>query len=398
MPEASSQPTSKAGRPTRPSPSPIARLMPVLIIGGLFAGHYSWSYWQDQRPLRWSGTIESRTIEVGSRLGGRVREVQVREGDLVEAGSALVVFEAGKLLWQEKVARARLEEARAELALLERGARHEEIEQAKANVQVANSNLRRVRKAVRPGAIAAARATLRATEARLSKAAIDLVRTKKLVETGALPETELAQAQVDHEVALADRERASLELGELQRGDAREAVSQASAQVAVASASARLVQASARDEELRAAQARVAMAEGQLHGEIQYAREELTVRAPVSARIEALPLRPGDLVAPDATAAVLLELDELYLRIYVPETELGFIQPGQELEFIVDSFPDESFTGEVAHINHVGEFTPRNLQTIDERADQFFSARVNIRDERAALLRPGMAAFVRRPK
>jgi HlyD family secretion protein len=124
---------------------------------------------------------------------------------------------------------------------------------------------------------------------------------------------------------------------------------------------------------------------------------ELTIRAPVAARVESLDLRPGDILQPNATAATLIEADQLYVRIYVPETQLGFIHINQEVPVSVDSFPGKSFRGKVQHLNNVGEFSPRNLQTADERADQVFAARVALVDGRE-LLKAGMAAFIKVPK
>jgi len=124
--------------------------------------------------------------------------------------------------------------------------------------------------------------------------------------------------------------------------------------------------------------------------------DELVVKAPRPARVEALDLRPGDILAPNAPAATLLEEGELYVRIYVPETELGRIAVGQGVPVHVDTFPDQTFAGTVEHINMVGEYSPRNLQTADERADQVFAARVDVPN--ASKLRAGMAAFIQVPR
>jgi multidrug resistance efflux pump len=113
--------------------------------------------------------------------------------------------------------------------------------------------------------------------------------------------------------------------------------------------------------------------------------------------VEALDLRPGDILQPNAPAARLLEPSELYVRIYVPETQIGHIQPGLQVPIYVDSFPGRAFRGQVESVASEGEFTPRNLQTADERADQVFGARVRI-VEGTDVLRAGMAAFVRVPR
>ncbi len=85
------------------------------------------------------------------------------------------------------------------------------------------------------------------------------------------------------------------------------------------------------------------------------------------------------------------------MRIYVPETEIGRIHPGLEVPIFVDSFPGRAFRGRVESVASEGEFTPRNLQTADERADQVFASRVRIEDG-SDVLRAGMAAFVRVPR
>jgi HlyD family secretion protein len=85
------------------------------------------------------------------------------------------------------------------------------------------------------------------------------------------------------------------------------------------------------------------------------------------------------------------------VRIYVPETRLGLVRIGQEVPISVDTFPGRSFRGVVEHIADVGEYTPRNLETFEDRADEFFATRVGLREGKDTL-RAGMAAFIRVPK
>jgi len=124
---------------------------------------------------------------------------------------------------------------------------------------------------------------------------------------------------------------------------------------------------------------------------------QLTVTAPAVGQVEALDLRPGDILAPNATAVTLVEDDQLFVRIYVPETMLGHVSVGQKVAITVDSFPRESFPGVVQSFSHTGEYSPRNLQTADERADQVFATRVGILGG-ADRLRAGMAASIRVPR
>ena len=146
-----------------------------------------------------------------------------------------------------------------------------------------------------------------------------------------------------------------------------------------------------RGEERAAAHAALARQQAQL-GYLERQRQEATVRAPVAGRIEALDLRPGDLVAPNQPVATVLEPNELWVRVYVPETRLGQVAIGQRVQIRVDSFADRTFSGRIVEIRHRAEYLPRNVQTLDQRADQVFGVKVAI--DAARELRAGMAAFV----
>jgi multidrug resistance efflux pump len=150
-----------------------------------------------------------------------------------------------------------------------------------------------------------------------------------------------------------------------------------------------------RREEIDAARAELERQEALL-ARLERQRAELTIVAPVAGRIEAFDLRPGDLVAPNQPIATLLEPGELWVRVYVPETRLGEVAVGQPVTLAVDSFPGRAFPGEVVEVRHRAEYLPRNVQTLDQRADQVFGVKVAIADPRE--LRPGMAASVTFPR
>ena len=96
-------------------------------------------------------------------------------------------------------------------------------------------------------------------------------------------------------------------------------------------------------------------------------------------RVEVLDVRPGDLIAPNTPVATLLERDQIYIRIYIPETEIGHVTIGQKAEVRVDSFAKTVFDGVVEQINQQAEFLPRNVQTREERVHQVFGVKVRMR-------------------
>jgi multidrug resistance efflux pump len=368
------------------------RFIPLGVIALLALGYGGYRLWKAHQPYEWSGTVEARTISVGSRAGGRVKKVIAREGDHLKAGQPLLELEPADLPAQKLQAMGLLAQAQATLERLEKGARPEELEEAKARSQTATAAWQQTRTGARSEQIGAARARLAAQEAALQKAELDVQRYRQLFARGAAARAELDNTETGLRSATAQRDNAKQQLDELEHGSRTEELQAAAARAAEARASERLVKAGSRVEDIKAARGAVDAAQGKLDA-ITTMLDELIVHAPSDCRVESLDLRPGDILAPNAAAATLLEDDQLYVRIYVPETHIGHIAVGQEVPIAVDSFPGKSFRGVVEHINSVGEYSPRNLQTADERADQVFATRIGIRDGREQL-RAGMAAFI----
>lgn len=147
-----------------------------------------------------------------------------------------------------------------------------------------------------------------------------------------------------------------------------------------------------RSEDIAAARAALESEEGRL-AYLKRQRSEAVVRAPAAGRIQSIDLRPGDIVGPNQPVAKILEPSELWVRVYVPEPQLGRVRQGQKAILTVDTFPKREFSGHVVEIRSQAEYTPRNVQTLDQRMDQVFGAKIAI--DPAPELKPGMAALVR---
>ena len=381
---------------TKPKPKKKRLPIPLLALGLGLAVYGGYRVYLAQKPYEWSGTVEARTISVGSRAGGRIARVLVKEGDAVTAGQALLELEPGD--WSAQLLQAKAQQMSAEAMFdkLKKGARPEELEQARARSLTAQAALQQAMAGARPEQVQAAESRLAAQEVAVQKAMLDAGREHQLDGVGASTRAELENSDLAVRQAVAQRDALKNQLDELKNGSRREEVAQARARQMEQTASMKLVVAGTRDEDLRVAEAAIEGARGRVQ-QVQAMLDELTVRAPLPSRVEALDLRPGDILAANAPAAVLLEEKQLYVRIYVPETLLGRLHVGQSVPILVDSFPNRGFRGIVKHINDVGEYSPRNLQTADERADQVFATRVELQ-EGFAELRAGMAAFIKVPK
>jgi HlyD family secretion protein len=332
------------------------RLIPLAVMSVALLAWGGQRTWTAHQPYTWAGTVEARDIAVGSRVGGRVKEVLVREGDLVKAGQPMVVLEPGDLPAQRLQANGQLAQARAELDKLMGGTSAGEQSGPDAGSRDAQ--------------VFRARAELTSAQVGMEKAELDARRMRTLFQQKVVTRAMLDDTEAGLRLARAERDARRARLQELRQGTR---------------------------EDSRAQLGVVEAAQGRLEA-VDVALSELTIRAPVDARVEALELRPGDLIPVNATAVRLMEDDQLFVRLYVPETHLGRLIPGSQVPVSVDSFPGRTFPGVVENLASEGEYTPRNLQTADERAGQVFAARIGLRDEGLRQLRAGMAAYVSVPK
>src|SRR5205085_1921233 len=132
-----------------------------------------------------------------------------------------------------------------------------------------------------------------------------------------------------------------------------------------------LLRAGTRYEDKKSAEARLLEARGKLD-EIETNLREAVVRAPARVFIEVLAVRKGDLVPPNQPVLRVLRADDLWVKAYVPETELGKVRPDAEVDVTIDAYPGRQFRASIMHISAASEFTPRNVQSAEERRYQVF--------------------------
>ncbi|HXO19967.1 MAG TPA: HlyD family efflux transporter periplasmic adaptor subunit [Thermoanaerobaculia bacterium] len=298
----------------------------VLLLAAGAAGAWYWFHRQRQNELVLSGSIEVRTVQVGSLVGGRVAKVLVDEGATVQAGQPLVTLEPDLQDLQIAEQRAVVANAQAALAKMIKGPRSEEVQRARIDWRAAETDRRRLEALWKAGVI--------------GRQDYDAAAAKEATLRQTLAENERGNVKEDIEAARADLARQQEHLAYLERQ-----------------------------------------------------RAEMVVSAPAPGVIEAMDLRPGDLVGPNQAVATLLESDQLWVRVFVPEPQMGRVHMGQAAEVTVDTFPGRAFPGRVVEIRSQGEYTPRNIQTSDQRSDQVFGVKVRV-DPRPEL-KAGMAAAVR---
>lgn len=195
-------------------------------------------------------------------------------------------------------------------------------------------------------------------------------------------------AQRDHAVTEARRKAALFAakvISDTERDAAQSLALSLEGQTAAAKARLDELNAGTRPERIEAMKAQIAELETQI--------AELTVSAPAACTLESLHVKLGDVVPAGGPVATVVYPQQLWMRVYVPEPWLARMAVGNKAALRVDGFPDETFAGVIEQINRKAEFTPRNVQTVDERIKQVFGVKLRI-DDTANKLRPGMSADV----
>lgn len=351
----------------------------VVVLAAVFAGvAYSSGWFNRDSSLQGSGTVEARDIRVGSKVGGRIDKVLVREGDAVNAGQVLITFD-------DKELQAALDQSKA-AAEAARGYRPEEIAEAKAALAEAKAEYEQRKNGYRREDIAAAQADLDRAKADAARAKLDYDRYEALSQKDLVSKQQRDTAEAAYRMTDAAQANAQHKLDELQHGYRPEEIAASQARYEQAEATYSKFERGNRREDVDLAKASFSYDEARFR--------EREVVAPSNATVEVLDVRPGDLIAPNTPVATLLERDQIYIRIYIPETEIGHVTLGQKAEVRVDSFSKTVFEGVVEQINQQAEFLPRNVQTREERVHQVFGVKVRI-DDPSNRIRAGMAADVK---
>ncbi len=404
-----------------------------------------------------SGIVEANEVTVSSELGGKVIEVPVEEGETVGAGEVLLSFEDKLLSAQLEQAQAALAQAEANYDLVATGPSKEQRQLSIANAERELLNAQQAFDDLHEDAdlmaaqalydIATAEKALDKAKKRvaslqaaaksvdvdsawstvvLARDVLDEAREdfepyeKKSVDnvSRALYQSKLAAAQKQYddavtrynniigdanqfELALAEADVSLLEAqvdkthtqyDKMKDGPDPEALALAEANLATAKANLEFAKAATSPEQLAAAQAQVNLAQTAL-GVIQAQMDKLLVTAPINGILLTRLVEPGEVVAPGATLLTLGPLEHLTITVYIPEDQYGTINLGQAALVNVDSFPGETFEARVTRIADQAEFTPRNVQTQEDRRTTVFAIELGI-DNPDGKLKPGMPADV----
>ncbi|NOU53482.1 HlyD family efflux transporter periplasmic adaptor subunit [Brevibacillus borstelensis] len=363
----------------------------------------------DERPL--SGTIEAEEVPIVAEAAGLVQSVKVGEGDVVHSGSVLAEIDKRNYEAAVNEAEAAKVQAQAKLDEAKAGSRNPSIQKGIALVQQADATivLQEVRAKQAQAALAqskdqvaqvemqweGAKRTLAFQENRLKEAVA-------LFQRGAIAkkEYEAAQEAVNQAQTQANQLAAQLEAARSRYDSVQQDIAAALAQKGTAEAQRKgavadleLLKEGSTSHSIRALLAAVQQADARLD-QAKWQMEKTVIKAPADGILLRSSVVEGEVAKQGATLFTMMKTDHLKLKVYIPEAELARVKIGEKVEIRVDAYPDEVFAGQIQTIADKAEFTPKNVQTPDERTKLVFAVTIRI-TEGLDKLRPGMPADVR---
>jgi len=304
----------------------------ALAIGAVIRRHHA----ANGDELRLTGTIETTTVAVAFKVPGRLKERLVDEGQQVRIGQIVARLEDDELKDERTVRSADQQAAQAALADLKAGSRQEEI--------------------------AASVATLARLKAEADRAAQDAVRAEALFKKEVIPRKELDAARAAKDASAAAVREGDERLKLVKVGPRPDAIKQAQARLEGAAAARSLA-------DTRLSQAVLA--------------------APISGTVMAKHAEPGELLAAGSPVITVAQMDKVWVRAYLPETQLGKIKLGHQVSVSSDTWKGRTYQGTVSFIASEAEFTPRNVQTEAERVKLVYRIKITIANPQQEL-KPGM--------
>jgi HlyD family secretion protein len=344
----------------------------------------------DSGELRVSGNIEVTDAEVSFKIAGRVERRPVDEGEIVQKGQLVAALDRSDLLNEQAMRQAELAAMQATLAELEAGSRPQEIAQAAADQDKAMAFLAELEAGSRPQEIAVSEATVARARADLADAETNYQRVRELHEQQMAAQQEFDSAKARYDAAEAGLQEAIERLKLTREGPRIEDIAQARAALAAAQQKLSMVQEGPRKETIAGARARVEEAKANLaltETKLGYT----TLTSPLSGVVLSKNIEPGEYVAPGTPIVTVGDLENVWLRAYVNESDLGRVKVGQKARITTDTYPGKVYEGRLAFIASEAEFTPKNVQTPKERVKLVYRVKIDIHNPNMEL-KPGMPA------
>jgi HlyD family secretion protein len=371
----------------------------VLVVALLLG--YFLTYRQNDNLLRASGTIEATEVDVSFQIAGRVTEVLAVEGQPVKAGDILARLWDKELIERVHQIQASLDAATSQVRQQEktleltREVVAGQVAQARSQAEALRAAAERVREGTRPQEIRVAEAELAQAEAELAQRRADFERISGLNKEGIVPKAQLDAAEAALLSAESGREAAAERLALAREGARRQDILEAEAQLERAQAGVGVAEASRKEIDVQQAVLNTARArQKELQAQLETAKTQLgytEIRSPLNGVVLTKNVESGEFVSPGTPVVTIADIEDLWMNIYIPETQTGLVKLGQAVRVRADSFPGETFNGTITFVSSESEFTPKTIQTPEERIKLVYRTKVSLENTQQRL-KPGMPA------
>ncbi len=332
----------------------ILSFLPLLVVG--LIAWFSYTKWLNYTPANivLSNAIEAKDVKVSSKVAGRITKTLIKEGDKVKKGQKLLELEGDEIIAQLKQAKASLSKAQADYKDLLLGARPQEIIQATAQTTRTN-------------------ALLEEANLKYKNAFTDFQRMQELFNQGAVSKQKFDQYETQK--ALAEQEIINLKQEKTKSEKSED-----------------LIKEGARKEQLKSLFAQVEYYKAKVE-ELEKYVSELSVITPLDGEVSSFDLKSGELIKANQPLITITDLSDIYVRVYIPNTKLGKVKLNQVVKIKADPFADDTFDGYISYIGAQAEYTPRNIQTPEERTKLVYPVKIQIKNKENKL-RDGMYVTV----
>ncbi len=373
----------------------------LLLLAGVGLLVFWGQHHERSADLYYSGTLESVQSNLSFLVSGRTKQVYLDEGQTVKSGQCIAELEQEEFMARLDQARANMNQAienrkQLEISLeMYQSTLPAEVSRAESAVKAAAAQLAEQEMGNRVQDVERARLSVQEAEINMEDARKDKRRFDDLFQNGYIAEKERDGVALKYETAVKVRQRAAEAFDMSKEGFRKESIDAARARLSEAQAllllsKGNLKKIEATQADVQASIARVQSATSALNlAEIQLGYTRLL--APFDAMLTSRNVEPGEVVTPGREVISLADLSRIDLKVFVDETQIGKIRPGQKVEVKIDTFPDKKYDGFVSYVSPEGEFTPKIIQTRKERVKLVYLVKISLANPNMEL-KSGMPA------
>lgn len=380
-------------------------LLAIYIFNGAQKNNSAFVYADGGTFIEASGTVENNLIALSSEVTGTVLETIVNEGDLIKKGDIIARIENTSLQNQYNQALINQQLTEKNITMIEGSIINlniqntDAVEQAHKAYLSAEAEYNKVMDGADQDEIKQAEEAVNQAKTNFDYAKTNLERNKGLYEEEVISQSKYDEALKTYNVSEAQYKAALSQLNLIKsyptESSARAAESKmlqvkAGYELAISNGNTQLGQL---ESQLEIAKVQLIQA-NDLVGQTKRELEKLNIKSPVDGVVNSLLINEGELVATGKLTAEIFNPDNIEINAYISEANIGLIRVGQDTDISIDSHEDETFNGKIVRINNRAEFTPKNIQTKEERVNTVFKVTIKA-SESGGALKPGMPVDVK---